>query len=440
MAKKKRIIIIGAAGRDFHNFNILYRDDKNTEVIAFSATQIPNIANRKYPPSLAGKFYPKSIGIIDEKDLEEVIRKKKIDECVLSYSDLSYETVMHLASRVISAGAKFSMLGIKQTMLKSKKPVIAVVAVRTGCGKSQTSRAIAEIFKKAGKKVALVRHPMPYGDLAKQKVQRYATLSDLKEYSCTIEEMEEYEPHINMGNVVYAGVDYGEILKKAEKEADVIIWDGGNNDTAFFKPDLTITVTDPLRAGHEISYYPGEVNFRLANVIIINKIDSADKKSVGTILKNAKKYNPRAQIIKTTSVINVENADLIKGKKVLAIEDGPTLTHGEAKIGVGVVAALRNKALEIVDPRPFAFGEIKKIFDNYPNIGALLPAIGYGDKQIQDLEKTINKVNCDLVLIGTPVNLGRLIKINKPSIRITYDYPEETKQKLAKILKEKGFV
>lgn len=440
MAKKKRVIIIGAAGRDFHNFNVLYKNDKNIEVVAFSAAQIPNIANRKYPSVLAGKYYPKGIPIIDEKNLEKIIREKKVHECVLSYSDLSYETVMHLASQVISAGSNFIMLGAEQTMLKSQKPVIAIVAVRTGCGKSQTSRVVAEILKKTGKKVALVRHPMPYGDLRTQKVQRFATLNDLKKYNCTIEEMEEYEPHINMGNIVYAGVDYGEILKKAEKEANVIIWDGGNNDTAFFKPNLTITVTDPLRASHEIGYYPGEVNFRMADVIIINKIDSADKKSIETIVQNAKKYNPKARIIKTASVITAENAISMRGKKVLAIEDGPTLTHGEAKIGAATVAAQNHGALELIDPRPFVTGAIKKVFENYPNIGALLPAIGYSDEQVRDLEKTINRINCDVVLIGTPVNLSRLIKINKPSIRITYDYPKETKQKLAKILKERGFI
>lgn len=438
--KRRRIIIIGAAGRDFHNFNVLCRGNKNTEVVAFSATQIPNIADRKYPPSLAGKLYPKGIGIIDEKELEKVIRKKKIDECVLSYSDLPYETVMHLASRVISAGAKFSMLGAEQTMLKSKKPVIAVVAVRTGCGKSQTTRAIVEILRNAGKKVISIRHPMPYGNLAKQRTQRYATLADLKKHNCTIEEMEEYEPHIAMGSVIYAGVDYEEILRKAEKEADVIVWDGGNNDTAFFKPDLTITIADSLRAGHEVGYYPGEVNFRLADVIIINKIDSANPESVKLIEENAKKINPKALVIKTESVVKADKPELIKGKKVLAIEDGPTLTHGEMKIGAGTVAAQRHGAAELIDPRPFITGEIKKVFDKYPNIGTLLPAMGYGKKQVSDLEKTINKIDCDAVLVGTPIDLGRFIKINKPSVRITYDCPQETKQKLAKILKERKFI
>jgi len=362
--KRTKIIIIGAAGRDFHNFNTVYRDDKYTEVVAFSANQIPDIAGRKYPLALAGKHYRAGIPIIDESELEIAIKEKKVDECVLSYSDLSYDTVMRLASRVISAGAKFSMLGARQTMLKSRKPVIAIVAVRTGCGKSQTTRAVVEILKNAGKKVISVRHPMPYGDLEKQRIQRYAYLEDLKKYNCTIEEMEEYEPHIKMGSVIYAGVDYGKILKSAEKEADVIVWDGGNNDTAFFRPDLTITVADPLRAGHEMSYYPGEVNFRLADVIVINKIDSAEPKNIEKVVQNAKIVNPKAIIIKTESIVNADKPKLIRGKKVLAIEDGPTLTHVEMKIGAAVIAARRFGAAKLVDPRPFVTGEIKKVFEN----------------------------------------------------------------------------
>ncbi len=438
--EKHRIIILGAAGRDFHNFNVAYRGKKDIEVVAFTANQIPNIAERIYPASLAGKYYPKGIAIADEKVLEKIIKEKRADECVLSYSDLSYSAVMRLASRVISAGAKFSMLGAEQTMLKSKKPVIAVVAVRTGCGKSQTTRAIVEILRNAGKKVISIRHPMPYGNLEKQKTQRYATLADLKKHNCTIEEMEEYEPHIAMGSVIYAGVDYEEILRKAEKEADVIVWDGGNNDTAFFKPNLTITVADPLRAGHEVGYYPGEVNFRLADVIIINKTDSADPKDVKLVEENAKKVNPKALVIKTESVVNADRPELIKGKKVLAIEDGPTLTHGEMKIGAGIIAAQRHGAAGLVDPRPFITGEIKKVFDKYPNIGTLLPAMGYGNKQVSDLEKTINKIDCDAVLVGTPIDLGRFININKPSVRITYETPQKTKEKLKKILKNKGLI
>ena len=438
--KRTKIIIIGAAGRDFHNFNTVYRDDKYTEVVAFSANQIPDIAGRKYPLALAGKHYRAGIPIIDESELEIAIKEKKVDECVLSYSDLSYDTVMRLASRVISAGAKFSMLGARQTMLKSRKPVIAIVAVRTGCGKSQTTRAVVEILKNAGKKVISVRHPMPYGDLEKQRIQRYAYLEDLKKYNCTIEEMEEYEPHIKMGSVIYAGVDYGKILKSAEKEADVIVWDGGNNDTAFFRPDLTITVADPLRAGHEMSYYPGEVNFRLADVIVINKIDSAEPKNIEKIVQNAKIVNPKAIIIKTESIVNADKPKLIRGKKVLAIEDGPTLTHVEMKIGAAVIAARRFGAAKLVDPRPFVTGEIKKVFENYPAIGKLLPAVGYSEKQIEDLEKTINKIRCDAVLVGTPIDLGRFMEINKPRVRITYDTPPETKKQLQQILKNKGLI
>ncbi len=438
--KRRKIIIIGAAGRDFHNFNTVYRDDKYTEVMAFSASQIPNIADRKYPSALAGKYYRAGIPIIDESELEITIKEKKVDECVLSYSDLSYDTVMHIASRAISAGAKFSMLAASQTMLKSRKPVVAIVAVRTGCGKSQTTRAIVEILKNAGKKVISVRHPMPYGDLKKQRIQRYASLEDLKKYNCTIEEMEEYEPHIKMGSVIYAGVDYGEILKSAEKETDVIVWDGGNNDTAFFRPDLTITVADPLRAGHEMSYYPGEVNFRLADVIVINKIDSADPKDVEKVVQNAKIVNPKAIVIKTESTVNADRPKLIKGKKVLAIEDGPTLTHGEMKVGAAVIAAKRFGAAKLVDPRPFVTGEIKKVFENYPAIGKLLPAVGYSEKQIKDLEKTINKIRCDAVLVGTPIDLGRFMEINKPSVRVTYETPFETKKQLQRILKNRGLI
>lgn len=432
---RKKVIILGAAGRDFHNFNVVYRNNKEYQVVAFTAAQIPDIAGRKYPASLSGKLYPKGISILDEKDLEKIIKDKKVDECILSYSDLSYDSVMRLGSRVLTSGAAFKMLGAEQTMLKSKKPVIAVLAVRTGCGKSQTSRAVVKILKQAGKKVISIRHPMPYGDLEKQKVQRYAKLEDLKKHQCTIEEMEEYEPHIAMKSIIYAGVDYQAILKKAEKEADIIVWDGGNNDTSFYKPDLTIVVADPLRAGHELKYYPGEVNFRLADVIVINKIDSAKAKDIQLILDNAKDINPEAKIIKAESTITVEHPEYVKNKKVLVIEDGPTLTHGEMKIGAGVVAAKRLKA-KLVDPRPYAVGRIKETYQHYPEIGTLLPAMGYGDQQMKDLEKTINRVKCDSVVVGTPINIARFIKINKKNTRVKYKLSDKASSELKKIIKK----
>ncbi len=437
--KKNKILILGAAGRDFHNFNTVYRNDPNTKVVAFTATQIPDIAGRKYPKSLAGKYYPQGIPILDEKNLTDIIKKHKIDECVLSYSDLPYDYIMHLAAQTNAAGAKFSMLGAKQTMLKSTKPVIAILAVRTGCGKSQTSRAVVQILKSAKKEVVSIRHPMPYGDLEKQKVQRYAQISDLDKHSCTIEEMEEYEPHIAMDSIIYAGVDYQAILKKAEKEAQVIVWDGGNNDTAFYKPDLTIVVADPLRPGHEISYYPGEINLRLADIIVINKIDSAKKKDIQTVLDNVKKYNPKASIIKAESTLTVEDPDMIKNKKVLVIEDGPTLTHGEMKIGAGVVASQRLKA-KLVDPRQYATGKLKETYEHYPDIGTLLPAMGYGKKQMKDLETTINKVPCDAVVIGTPINLARFINIKKPHTRVKYKLSDKAKKKLKKEIKKRKLI
>jgi len=437
---RKKIVIIGAAGRDFHNFNTNFRNNREYEVVAFTAAQIPDIARRKYPAVLAGKLYPKGIDILDETNLEKIIKTKKVDECVLSYSDLNYDTVMHIGSRVMAAGAKFSMLGADQTMLKSKKPVIAVLAVRTGCGKSQTSRAIVQLLKEAGKKVVSARHPMPYGDLAKQKVQRYVKLADMVKHECTIEEMEEYEPHIAMGSIIYAGVDYGAILKKAEKEAQVIVWDGGNNDTSFYKPNLTIVVADPLRAGHEMKYYPGEVNFRLADVIIINKIDSAKPADVQLIVDHAKAVNPQAIIIKAESTITVDHPEMVKGKKVLCVEDGPTLTHGEMKIGAAVVAAKRLKAKTLVDPRPWVTGKIKETYEHYPNIGTLLPAMGYGHKQMMDLEKTINQVKCDSVVIGTPIDLARFIKIKKPHTRVRYELSDKARGQLKKILKERKLI
>lgn len=437
---KTKIVIIGAAGRDFHNFNIIFKDNPNYQVVAFTANQIPDIAGRKYPKSLAGKLYPKGIPILEEKNLEKIIKQKKVDECILSYSDLSYGTVMHLASRVVSSGAKFSILSAQKTMLKSKKPVIAIVAVRTGCGKSPVSRAVVKILKEAGKKVVLVRHPMPYGDLEKQKVQRFETIADLKKHKCTIEEMEEYEPHVSIGSIIYAGVDYGEILKQAEKEADIIIWDGGNNDTSFYVPDFTITVVDPLRPGHEIGYYPGEVNLRLADLVVINKVNDAKKEDLYKLIENIKKYNPKAQIVKTESEVTTEKPDLIKNKKVLVIEDGPTLTHGEMKTGAGITASKKYGAKQLVDPRPYVVGKIKETFKQYPNIGTLLPAMGYSNEQVKDLETTINKTKCDSVVIGTPINLERFIKINKPATRVKYEVPKEAKRQIEKILRAKKLI
>ncbi|HPD32869.1 MAG TPA: cyclic 2,3-diphosphoglycerate synthase [Candidatus Kapabacteria bacterium] len=439
---KTRMIILGAAGRDFHNFNVCYRNNPDVEVVAFTATQIPDIAGRKYPASLAGQYYPNGIPIYDEADLEKLIAKHNIDECVLSYSDLPYDTVMHLGSRVMKSGAKFSMLGANPTMIKSSKPIIAVTAVRTGCGKSQTTRAVVKALLEAGKKVVSVRHPMPYGNLEEQKVQRFATIEDLAKYKCTIEEMEEYEPHIEMGSVIYSGVDYEAILREAEKEADVIVWDGGNNDMSFYKPDLTIVVADPLRPGHEIGYYPGEVNFRMADIIVVNKVDSAYPEDVDEVLENARKYNPKAKVMLAASAIIVENPEMITGKRVLAIEDGPTLTHGEMQIGAGVVAAERYGAEEIIDPRPWVTGKIAETFKKYPYIGNLLPAMGYSDQQMKDLEATINQVDCDSVVIGTPINLARFIKINKPHTRVYYELSEIGKPTIKDIvnnfLKEKG--
>ena len=436
--KRKRVVIIGAAGRDFHNFNVVYRNDPGTEVVAFTATQIPGIAGRRYPASLAGKLYPDGIAIEDEQNLETIIRELGIDECVFSYSDIPYNTVMNIGARVMAAGADFSFFGPKQTMLKSLKPVIAVVAVRTGCGKSQTSRRVIEILREAGKRVFSVRHPMPYGDLKKQAVQRFAAIEDLKNQNCTIEEMEEYEPHIAMGSVIYAGVDYEAILRRAEEETDVIVWDGGNNDTAFYKPDLTIVVTDPYRPGHELTYYPGSINFLMGDVIVVNKTDSAPPEGVAQIIENASKYNPSAKVIKAESVLSVDDLSVIQGKRVLVIEDGPTLTHGEMKIGAGVVAAQRVGVAELVDPRPYVSGTIRETFERYPNIGVLLPAMGYGEAQMKDLEDTINRVECDAVVVGTPIDLGRFLKLNKPATRVRYNLSlsakNELKQAMSKFL------
>jgi predicted GTPase len=435
-----RIVILGAAGRDFHNFNVAYRRNRSVEVVAFTATQIPGIADRRYPPVLSGSLYPKGIPIMDEADLEEIIRTHDVDECVLSYSDISYETVMRLGSRVMAAGAKFSMLAPQVTMIKSSKPVVAVVAVRTGCGKSQTTRRVMEIFREAGKRVVAIRHPMPYGDLVKQKVQRFATLEDLDRHECTVEEREEYYPHVINGSVVYAGVDYGAILREAEKEADVIIWDGGNNDTSFYRPDFTVTVADPLRPGHELLYYPGQVNFLLADAIVINKVNSATPEGIATVEQNARLHNPTANIVMAESTLLVEDKDVIKGKRVLVVEDGPTLTHGEMTFGAGMEAARLSGAVEFVDPRPYAVGSIKETFRKYPDIGQLLPAMGYGEKQLRDLEATINATDCDAVVVGTPIDLSEIVDIKKPSTRVRYDLGEKAKDELKRLLADKGLV
>jgi len=432
----KKIVIMGAAGRDFHNFNLYFRDNKEYEVIAFTATQIPDIAGRKYPKELAGKLYPKGIPIYDEKELPKLIKDKKVDVVVFSYSDISHIDLMHKASIVLAEGASFMFLGPKETMIKSTKPVISICAVRTGCGKSQTTRKVSEILRNAGKKVVAVRHPMPYGDLNKQRVQRFATLKDLDKYECTIEEREEYEPHIVNGVTVYAGVDYEAILRQAEKEADVVLWDGGNNDTPFYKSDLEIVVVDPHRPGHEVSYHPGETNVRRADVVVINKIDTADVESIEEVRDNVSIVNPQAVIIEAASPLSVSNPMAIRGKRVLVVEDGPTLTHGEMAYGAGVMAARKYGACELVDPRPYAVASIQATYEKYPDIGILLPAMGYGEKQIKDLEKTINKTECDLVIIATPIDLGRLIKINKPSVRVEYYLDEIGRPNLQDVLKK----
>jgi len=432
-------LILGAAGRDFHNFNVVYRNDSGYEVVAFTATQIPDIDGRKYPAELAGELYPQGIPILAEDDLEEIIEKEKIDLCVLSYSDLSDATVMELCSRVNAAGADFTMLGAGRTMIKSTKPVIAVCAVRTGCGKSQTTRRVIEILQEAGKKVVAIRHPMPYGDLVAQRVQRFEKIEDLEKYDCTIEEMEEYEPHIKRGNVIYAGVDYEAILREAEKEADIILWDGGNNDTSFYKSDLLITVVDPHRPGHEVSYYPGQTNLRMADVVVINKIDSAYPDDIDIVRENTRIVNPDAVVVDAASPLTVDNPSIITGADVLIVEDGPTLTHGEMEYGAGYVAAEKYGAAEYVDPRPYAVGSIIETFDKYyPDSEEVrvLPAMGYGEDQMKDLQQTINASDCDVVVIATPIDLTRIIKINKPVVRVGYDLQEIGKPDLAEVLKK----
>jgi len=435
---KKNVLIMGAAGRDFHNFNVFYRDNEEYNVVAFTATQIPNIDGRVYPAELAGKLYPEGIKIFEEAELKKLIKDLKVDEVVFSYSDVPFDYVMTKASIVNAAGISFRLLGGEETMVKSTKPLVAVLAVRTGCGKSQTSRKIVRLLREAGKKVVAIRHPMPYGDLVKQRVQRFASLEDLKTHECTIEEIEEYEPHIALGGVIYAGVDYEAILREAEKEADVILWDGGNNDMPFYKPDVTFTVADPHRPGHELNYYPGNTSLRLADAVVINKIDSADADKILEVINNAKCVNPEAMIIEGASPLTVDKPEVISGKNVLVVEDGPTLTHGEMKYGAGTVAAQKLGATGIVDPRPWTVASITETYKKYPEIGTLLPAMGYGDQQMKDLEDTINKVECDSVIVGTPIDLGRILNINKPSTRVMYELQEIGDNTVEKVLKEKG--
>ena len=431
----KRVIIMGAAGRDFHNFNTYFRDNPDYRVVAFTATQIPDIEGRKYPSALAGKLYPKGIPIEAEAELDDLIAAHDIDDVHLAYSDLPHSYVMDKASQVLAAGANFVLLGPCDTMIKSRKPVVSVCAVRTGSGKSQTSRRVAEILKAKGRRVAAIRHPMPYGDLVKQKVQRFAAYADLDKHECTIEEREEYEPHIDKGIIVYAGVDYGAILRQAEKEADVILWDGGNNDFSFYKSDLEIVVADPHRAGHELSFYPGAVNFRRADVIVVNKMDTAPPEGIATVLASAKAVNPKAKIIRASSPTIVKDGGRITGKRVLVIEDGPTLTHGGMKYGAGIVAAKKYGAAEIIDPRPYAVGSIKKTFEKYNHLDSVLPAMGYGEKQTRELAKTIEAIDCDLVVSATPIDITRVIKVSKPILRVGYELEEIGAPTLKDVLK-----
>ena len=435
---RDRVVIMGAAGRDFHNFNVYFRDNPDYEVVAFTAAQIPNIANRVYPPELAGSLYPQGIPIYPEGELPRLIREYRVNQVIFAYSDVSHEHVMHRASLTIAAGADFRLMGTDSTMLKSKRPVISICAVRTGSGKSQTSRRVCDILKGMGKRVVVVRHPMPYGDLRRQVCQRFASYDDLDRYECTIEEREDYEPHLDRGTVVYAGVDYERILREAEKEAEIIVWDGGNNDLPFYRPDLHIVVVDPHRAGHELAYHPGEANLRLADVVVINKIDTAQPEDVGTLRRNIQVTNPQARVIEAASPISVDNPRAIGGKRVLVVEDGPTLTHGGMAYGAGIVAAKRFGAAEIVDPRPYAVGSIVETFEEYPQTGPLLPAMGYGQKQIKDLEATINATPCDLVLVATPIDLRRVLShVEHPMDRVRYELQEIGQPTLKDILAER---
>ena len=432
----KKLIILGAAGRDFHNFNVVFRNNADFRVVAFTATQIPDIANRRYPPELAGSLYPTGIPILEESNLEKLIAEHEIDAVVFAYSDIAHANLMHLASRTVAAGADFWLLGTEHTQVKSKLPLISICAVRTGCGKSPLSRLVAANLRHLGWTPVVIRHPMPYGDLAAQAVQRFATMADLDRHQCTIEEREEYEPHIRVGTVVYAGVDYEAILRQAEQEADIILWDGGNNDTPFYVSDLEIVVADPHRPGHELSYYPGEVNIRRADVVVINKVDTAEPHNIAVVRENVRKSNPKARVLETACRVSVASPELIKGRRVLVVEDGPTLTHGEMAYGAGVVAARQCGAAELVDPRPYAVGSIRGTYERYPHMTTLLPAMGYGSIQRHELEETINRVDCDLVLVATPVNLTSILKFNKPSVRVSYEAEELTKPGLVEILTE----
>jgi len=434
---KTRVLIMGAAGRDFHNFNVYFRDNADYEVVAFTATQIPNIEGRLYPPELAGKLYPKGIQIYPESDLVKLIRDLKVDQVIFAYSDVPHEVVMHKASIALAAGADFRLMGGNTTMVKSTKPVISVCAVRTGAGKSQTTRCVISILRDLGYKVVSVRHPMPYGDLVKQAVQRFADYADLDRYECTIEEREEYEPHINLGAIIYAGVDYEAILHEAEKEADIIIWDGGNNDLPFYRPDLHIVVDDPHRPGHDMKYHPGEANLRSADVVVINKIDTADLENIATVRRNIRAVNPQAIVIEAASPIFIQDPNAIVGKDVLVIEDGPTLTHGEMAYGAGIVAAQRFGAAHIVDPRPYAVGTIAETYKKYPKTGPVLPAMGYGGQQVADLAETINNTPCDLVIIATPIDLRRVVEINRPTQRVSYELQEIGQPSLMDVIKAK---
>ena len=433
---RRRVLILGAAGRDFHNFNVAYRDDPNYEVVAFTASQIPGIEDRVYPPELAGPHYPDGIPIRSEDDLEPLVADAKIDEIVFAYSDVSHQHVMHLGSRALAAGADFTLLGPRSTMIPAALPVVAICAVRTGSGKSQTTRAVTRVLKAAGKKVAVVRHPMPYGHLVDQVAQRFETFEDLTTHDCTIEEREEYEPHLAQGSIVYAGIDYGQILEMAQKDVDIVVWDGGNNDLPFYVPDVHITVADPLRVGHETSYHPGETNLRMADVIVINKIDSAEPADVAELKKTIATENPTAVVVDARSPVTIQEGESLAGKRVLVVEDGPSLTHGEMGFGAGVVAARRGGAT-LVDPRPWAAGSIAEVYEKFPHMGALLPAMGYSAQQRKDLEDTINSSDADVVLIATPIDLRKVCDLKKPAIRVSYELEEISSPTLADILKER---
>lgn len=435
----KSVVILGAAGRDFHNFNVYYRDNANYRVVAFTATQIPDIEGRVYPASLAGDLYPNGIPILPESDLQSIITEYDVDEVVFAYSDISHEQVMHLASLALASGADFRLLGPQNTMLKAKVPVVAVTSVRTGAGKSQTTRRVAEVLTQQGFNVVVVRHPMPYGDIEKQRVQRFATYEDLAYHQCTIEEREEYEPHIDRGNVVYAGVDYQEILLQAEKEADVILWDGGNNDFSFYEADLTITVVDPHRPGHEVRYHPGETNLHLADVIVLNKIDTATEEQIATVRGSIAKHNPQAKLIEAASPVTLSDPELVRNKRVVIIEDGPTLTHGDMAFGAGTIAAEQIGA-QAVDVRPYAEGSLREVFEQYKHLGDVLPAMGYGEEQMAELAATVNNTPAEAVIIGTPIDLGRIMDLNKPAVRVGYDLAERGEHTIESVLREINYL